>query len=176
MHSARGTVNKVLLSKLYSLWKLQITLVPDGQPQFLFLSISCLSNSVFLFCSHIQSLVPFLTLDFMLSFLLLFFTLSPAVCQGFYQPLRVHLLHSHLYLCFAVYHLFTVSVSSSQLCSPLSIRNFNLTNTSINHMTAILWSWNQSHMTWRGKHLFIRLNTSVCFNQTCCLFEWVRLH
>ncbi len=83
MHSTLCTTNTVLLSKSYSLWKLQITPAPVGQLQFLFLCISFLSNSVFLVCFHILSFPPFLTLAFMLS----------SLCSSsLYLPLSVSLL------------------------------------------------------------------------------------
>lgn len=60
---------------------LQITLFPDGQPQFLFLHISSVSNSVFLVCFHILS--PFLTPALHAILPLLLFTLSSSLCQPF---------------------------------------------------------------------------------------------
>lgn len=87
------TRSEFLLSKSYSLWKLQITSVPAGQPQFLFLfhSISCLSDSVFLVCLRILSLGPFLTLAFVASFLCSCSLYLPLCVSLLSVSLRAHL-------------------------------------------------------------------------------------
>lgn len=100
-----------------------------------------LSNSVSLVCFHIASLPHFLTLAFMLSLLCSSSLYLPLYMSAFYQSLRVHLLHSHLYLSFLVYLLLTVSfVCLSTFFFFLSVYNFSLTNVPVNHMPVILLS------------------------------------
>lgn len=140
MHSTPSTMNTVLLPELYSLWKLEITPVPVGQPQFLFLCISCLSlipSFLSAFTSHLSlrfSLWPSCRLSFaLLHFIFLYLSVL-------YQSLHVHLLHSHLYLCLSVYQLLTVSFFQLFFSFSFSICNFSLANTSVNHMTVTLLS------------------------------------
>lgn len=137
--SVRSTCIRILswwtqscLSKSYSLWKLQITPVPVGQPQFLFLHISRLS------------LIPSFLSAFT-SHLFLLLSLWPSCCLSF------ALLHFIFYLS-AFYQSpctsaplssmsppFSLSTAYCQLCQPLNFfcpsvcasSNFSLTNTPI---------------------------------------------